>query len=742
MSILLQKVTKIFQNKKVIDEITTELYNSEVTFIVGRSGAGKTTLLNLIGTLEKLDFGNLEYIYGEKHQNTNDTTLRQNLISFIFQDYNLIEGLSIYDNIIISLNLSKKSIDDKYIEEITKKLLLPDLNQKVETLSGGEKQRVAIARAVIRGSKIILADEPTGNLDTDNAKIVFELLREIMNERYIIVVSHDLEYAEKYGDRILTIDNGKIIDDRKIIHKGENIQHEIIIAEFDGKLGNRFKKYLVLTKNSVKHRLSRFLIVTLITSIAISFIALTISLYVDTSQLNDNLNKNYLETDLISVIHDGDRLSMYPYSGMKPFTQDEISSFSSNEEIKEVTSIYMYDQNLLINNNSTSLNAEIRQIEINDFYITRIMSYDIEGHFIENNEEIIIGAQIADVLFPDGDILGSYVSVADTYGHYQTVKIVGINKTFNAEGQNLSFVTSELIRQIENQFYSSFGEDIEVMKYRENESNGIVDVSLGVTNIVENNESIAVVHGRLPLNENEVLISSRFYDFINSNDKEVLFQTDYYIQIANAANINIVGVYEGDFSELMVSSSLYNFLSTPLPRTIQVFIDNPENSDGFISELIDGNDYIAMSVYQNLRNNVSSAINHSQDVMLIISILLFLIFILLVYGFVKILITERTHEIGILKSLGANNREIYFILLLDMILFITVSFIASIPLSYMVVKILPIINMDYNYFNLSFPILYQSLMTIMLIAMSSIIVYLHTKTKLCQTVSSLLRNKV
>lgn len=217
MMLSLSNVTKAYGNKVVTNNTSISFYSNQISFIVGDSGSGKTTLLSLLGGLEDVDEGSIIYsdTDSEIEVKTSNYKCRENHVSFVFQDFNLIDGLSIKKNIEVALNISGYNVDYSMMQTYMNELNLSDVNQSVETLSGGEKQRVAILRAILKGSEIILEDEPTGNLDVSNSDTIFKELSLMKKNRIIIIVTHDISNAYKYGDRILTIKDGVVVKDEK-----------------------------------------------------------------------------------------------------------------------------------------------------------------------------------------------------------------------------------------------------------------------------------------------------------------------------------------------------------------------------------------------------------------------------------------------------------------------------------------------------------------------------------------------
>ena len=202
-------------NHKALDDINLILPDTGLTFIIGKSGSGKSTLLNLLGGLDNASSGSI-VVDGNDITNYNENDLadyRNNYIGFIFQDYHLLDELTVYENIVLSLNLTSHE-DDGLVHEALKTVGLSGFENRYPTeLSGGERQRVAIARAIVKKPSVILADEPTGNLDNVTATSIIELLKELSKECLIVIVSHNTNDTFKYADRIIKLSNGKICED-------------------------------------------------------------------------------------------------------------------------------------------------------------------------------------------------------------------------------------------------------------------------------------------------------------------------------------------------------------------------------------------------------------------------------------------------------------------------------------------------------------------------------------------------
>lgn len=217
----LKNVKKVYvvKNEKVmaLNDVSYTFEMNNFYGIMGHSGSGKTTLISILGLLESFDSGTY-LINGEEVKNFDNnkiSKIRRDYVGFVFQDFYLDEYLNVYENVMLPLithkELSKETKNEMVIEALTKVGIVDRKNHFPSQLSGGEKQRVAIARALINNPKIILADEPTGNLDEDNEKMIFQILKDLSKEgKCVIVVSHSNE-VKSYADKIIKITNGKLV---------------------------------------------------------------------------------------------------------------------------------------------------------------------------------------------------------------------------------------------------------------------------------------------------------------------------------------------------------------------------------------------------------------------------------------------------------------------------------------------------------------------------------------------------
>ena len=201
---------------KALDDVSITFPETGMVFILGKSGSGKSTLLNVCGGLDKADSGEI-VIKGKSSASFSGQdfdSYRNTYVGFVFQEYNILDEFTVEDNIALALELQNKKRDKDVITKILADVEMEQYaSRKPNTLSGGQKQRVAIARALVKAPEIIMADEPTGALDSNTGKQVFDTLKKLSREKLVLVISHDRDFAEQYGDRIIELKDGKVLSD-------------------------------------------------------------------------------------------------------------------------------------------------------------------------------------------------------------------------------------------------------------------------------------------------------------------------------------------------------------------------------------------------------------------------------------------------------------------------------------------------------------------------------------------------
>ena len=289
--------------QKALDNVNVNFRDNEFASILGPSGSGKTTLLNIIGGLDKYDSGDL-IINGVSTKNYNDRdwdTYRNHKIGFIFQSYNLIGHQTILSNVELALTLagiSKAERRKRAIEALDKVGLKDHINKRPNQLSGGQMQRVAIARALINNPDILLADEPTGALDSVTSVQIMELLKEVAKDKLVIMVTHNPELAKKYSTRIIELKDGKIISDNNSCKEKSKISKKLDNVK---KTSMSFITALSLSFNNLMIKKKRTLLVSFASSIGIIGIALILGLSTGFQNYIDKLQEDTLASYPLTI---------------------------------------------------------------------------------------------------------------------------------------------------------------------------------------------------------------------------------------------------------------------------------------------------------------------------------------------------------------------------------------------------------------------------------------------------------
>ena len=309
----LREIKKVYktadESVQALKGVSIKFRESEFVSILGQSGCGKTTLLNIIGGLDRYTSGDLiiNGVSTKKYKDRDWDTYRNHKIGFIFQSYNLISHQTVLANVELALTISgisKRERRKRAIEALDKVGLRSHIKKKPNQLSGGQMQRVAIARALVNNPDIILADEPTGALDTKTSVQVMDILREISKDKLIIMVTHNQELAEEYSSRILRILDGEIIDDTNPIKEDEVISNNVEprrSRKRKRKASMGFLSAIRLSLNNLLTKKARTILVAFAGSIGIIGIALILALSTGFQEYIDKIQEDTLSSYPLTV---------------------------------------------------------------------------------------------------------------------------------------------------------------------------------------------------------------------------------------------------------------------------------------------------------------------------------------------------------------------------------------------------------------------------------------------------------
>ncbi len=340
--------------------VTVSFRQNEFVAILGHSGCGKTTLLNIIGGLDRYSSGDLQIngVSTKKYKDRDWDTYRNHSVGFVFQSYNLIPHQTVLSNVELALTLSgvKKSERKKRAKEALKKVGLGDqLKKKPNQMSGGQMQRVAIARSLVNNPDILLADEPTGALDTDTSVQIMEILKEVAKDRLVVMVTHNPELAEQYATRIVNLKDGLVVGDSNPVTEDE-------IKEAESKFANEGKKKkkkpsmsfftaLSLSFNNLLTKKARTLLTSFAGSIGIIGIALILSLSSGIQAFIDNIQEETLSS--YPIVIEEEALDM---TAMMASMMSMAESGQNREDGKVYANTIMYDMLETVSGSGTSQN--------------------------------------------------------------------------------------------------------------------------------------------------------------------------------------------------------------------------------------------------------------------------------------------------------------------------------------------------------------------------------------------------
>ena len=347
-------VTDTFE-QKALDNVSIQFRKSEFVSILGPSGSGKTTLLNIIGGLDKYTSGNLiiDGVSTKEYKDRDWDTYRNHRIGFVFQNYNLIAHQSILSNVELALTLSgvdKKTRRMKAIEVLQRVGLKDHIHKKPNQLSGGQMQRVAIARALVNNPDILLADEPTGALDSKTSKQIMDILKEISKDRLIIMVTHNSELAESYSTRIINLLDGKITNDSN----SYDFNSEKESNEVHNKTFMSFLTALSLSMNNLMTKKGRTILTAFAGSIGIIGIALIMSLSNGVQEYINNVEEETLASYPITIQEETIELA------------DFMSSFQNNNKVENYEENKIYSNDIMTNVMST-VSAKVQSNNLEAF---------------------------------------------------------------------------------------------------------------------------------------------------------------------------------------------------------------------------------------------------------------------------------------------------------------------------------------------------------------------------------------
>ena len=481
---------------------------SEFVSILGQSGSGKTTMLNIIGGLDRYNSGDLliNGVSTKEYKDADWDYYRNNSIGFVFQSYNLIPHQSVLANVEMALTLagvSKKERRQRAIDVLKKVGLGDHIYKKPNQMSGGQMQRVAIARALINNPDILLADEPTGALDSETSVQIMELLKEIAKDKLVVMVTHNPELAEKYSTRIVRLLDGQIVSDSNPYNKKEIPQKQAKRK----KISMSFLTALSLSFNNLRTKKGRTLLTAFAGSIGIIGIALILALSTGMNVYIADVQKETMSSYPITI--SDETIDVSGIMGMR----GEMISVARGEkpaETKERTDVYADYKELeasemitsnVVENNLTDFkqylddpDSEIRQyLGENGIIYTydvnfNVYSYDADGNFVDTDQEI--GGTSSSVAGSSGQIgILNRINGSTVLGGGSSSGAENFSELMSgADGKTVSQVISDSYDILYGSWPEEYNEVVLVLNEEELLSNA---VELKITGVIRPKEAAA-----------------------------------------------------------------------------------------------------------------------------------------------------------------------------------------------------------------------------------------------------------
>lgn len=679
----LKKIKKSYKTgdfiQHALKDVSLEFRKNEFVAILGPSGSGKTTLLNIIGGLDRYDNGDL-IINGKSTKKFKDTdwdAYRNNCIGFIFQSYNLISHISVLENIEMSLTLSgvnNKKRRKKALEVLKRVGLEEHAHKKPNQLSGGQMQRVAIARALVNNPDIILADEPTGALDSTTSVQIMELIKEIAKDKLVIMVTHNPELANEYANRIIELKDGSLTSDSNPTKKMEDEKYNFKIK----KTAMSFFTALDLSFNNIKTKKGRTLLTAFASSIGIIGIALILSLSNGFDIEIDNFEKETLSSmpiiiseqamemdeEILNQINDTESQLESFTSKKKVYTlpnvQDTLMHVNDfNEDyIKYVDKINKDDILGISYTRATTINAIVKNGNTYNMFNSSNLNVasmpetpnSKENKFIKENYDILAGK-----LPTNKDEM---VLIVDSKNRIDGNLLTNIGLPKNESYSFEDILNVEMKVILNKDLYKSYGNIFVIDTDLEKLYNEKSSLTLKIVGIIRGKESKKMVAATSGISYTEALVD---YIVEKNNESDI-------VKAQKEKEYNVLTGQKFDETDLMSMNKdmMLSYLganSTPVAISIYpTDFDSKDKVVEYLDKYNDNKDEEKQILYTDMAEMVSSLSGNIMDTITIVLIAfssISLVVSSIMIGIITyISVLERTKEIGILRSLGARKKDI------------------------------------------------------------------------------------
>ncbi len=678
--IKLKNVSKYYYSKGVVatgfSHINLELNMGEFVAITGESGSGKTTLLNVISGLDTYEEGEM-YINGEEtsHYIAKDfEDYRRKNIGNIYQNFNLVNSYTVYQNIALVLMLNgEKNIKERVIDLIKKVDLYKFRNTKVSKLSGGQKQRVAIARALAKDVPIIIADEPTGNLDKKSATSVLKLLSELSKEKLVIIVTHNYDQIEPYVTRKITMHDGRILEDVKVKDYEKGI--ECVPAKTKGlSIGNKIRLGLRNTFNIVP----KFLLLLVVYFFVVAALMGEYAIFQkeETISKEDGINFVFDTSDLTRIV-----VKKQDHSA---FDDTELENLKENSKVR-----YIIENDILLDSEDTIRDKEMKYWVNSTSLPIEVFEGELDyGRMPENAHEAIMVMNKDSYYFYNGkeeainkDFYYLDQTNADNFDENLKVTIVGLQYNNDLDyGKTKLYVEKEMINKLQykiHQRYSKLyvkfqGKKHPVYSYATMyQITPNTSVPMGEAFISEDADyqcpkynclwsTVEVTNENLYFQESKSFLVSKKYN--RKNITEILYLPGY-----NKDNYDYE--YNG---RIYVNDIDYQLLFNKGTYQISVFAKDKEKIDPLVKEL-NNKGYQALAIKNTLVQE--EIFRYLRILKMILTIILVIALFFISYFIIKIILKSRNTYFSIIRMLGGTKATTRQLLTIELFTVANLAFI-------------------------------------------------------------------
>lgn len=647
----LKNVSKFYYKKGIvssgISKVSLKFDMGEFIAITGESGSGKSTLLNVISGLDTYEEGEM-YVNGEEtsHYNEEDyEEYRKKYIGNIFQSFNLVNSYTVYQNVELVLLINgetRRSVKHKVIDILKKVDLYKYRHTKVSKLSGGMKQRVSIARCLAKDTPIIIADEPTGNLDSKNAKSVLKLLYEISKYKLVIVVTHNFEQISEYATRRITMHDGSVIEDMKLKDKNE-------VKEVNT---SKFKKTKVISNLRLGIRntfniVPKFLLLTFVYAFVLISIVGVYSAFLELESANNTYNSFFNETD-------ANKRVIVKKKDNSSFTNEEINKLKSISNVEKViTNDYVYDYSMsLMDYENIFLDSNFMKLE----EFKGKLKY---GRMPLNDNEIIVSGSKENYYIEDmgSELINKEVSINSGSDEIK-VKIVGVSVFEKYNWMVTSYVSDKIYNYVENHVEQVYGTTkVFISDNSQNVNPNIKTsdiLSEGQVYISENysyncksyncmKDSLNIKFSNMYTNKEISLSNVKVYN--KSNFKKI-FGSEY-------DDMDTIYLSNNDYDKLYKNNNIYQ---------VSLFVKDVRNIDKTMNEL---NDYVSFSL--NSVKQDGALVQVIKIVKTIVITVLVIVLFFVSYFVIKLIMKSRNKYFTTIRILGGSYIEVKRLLQIELL---------------------------------------------------------------------------